>query len=58
MYLGVAYNMIWIKYPTTHKAVLGTQLGVASIGRGVLQKIGQVGELACNPELSTYYVSV
>ena len=44
-------------YPTTHKAIPGTQLGVASIARGVLQTTAQVEELARHRMLSTYYIS-
>ena len=46
-YPGVANDMIRRKYPTNHKAVPSTQLGVAFIGRGVLHTVAQVEDLAC-----------
>ena len=49
--------MIRRKYPTTRKAVPGTQLGEASIRRAELQTFAQVEDLACHRMLSTYYIS-
>ena len=56
-YLAVANEIIQTKYPTTHKEFPGTQLGLASIDRGVLQTIAQVADLACHRVLSMYHIS-
>ena len=49
--------MIRRKYPTSHKTIPDTKLGVALVGRGLLQMITKVELLAYHLVLPTYHIS-